>query len=72
MKITKIQKDDNYDIKAVMLDDGTTHTIEEAIQMAKNEQLEGVNVGKDKLGRETLRSNPDGDPSNNLSNLPTF
>lgn len=72
MKIIKIKEDNNYDISAVMLDDGTQHSIEEAINMAKNNQIEGVNVGKDKLGRDTLRSNPDGDPSNNLSNLPRF
>lgn len=72
MRITKVQEDDNYDIKAVMLDDGSTHGIEEAISMAKSNQIEGVNVGKDKLGRDTLRSNPDDDTSNNLSNLPRF
>ena len=72
MKITKVQKDNNYDISAVMLDNGTVVDIEQAITMAKDNQIEGVNVGKDKLGRETLRSNPDGDESNNLANLPTM
>lgn len=71
-KIVAIQEDKDYDIKAVKLDDGSIHQIEEAIQMVKNEQIEGVNVGKDKLGKETLRSNPDGDPTNNLKNLPRF
>ena len=72
MKIVAIQEDKGYDIKAVKLDDGSVHQLADAIAMAKNNQIEGVNVGKDKLGRETLRSNPDGDPTNNLKNLPRF
>ena len=72
MRITKVQEDAGHDIKAVMLEDGSTHTLEEAITMAKAGQIEGVNVGKDRLGRETLRSYPDGDPTNNLSELPRF
>jgi hypothetical protein len=40
--------------------------------MAKNNQIEGVIVGKAKNGRETLRSRPNDTQDDNLSNLPTF
>lgn len=72
MKIVAVKQDKGQDIEAVKLDDGSVHQLADAIAMAKNNQIEGVNVGKDRLGRETLRSYPDGDPSNNLANLPKF
>lgn len=71
MKIVAVKKDKD-DICSVKLDDGSVYELNQAINMAKDGKIEGVNVGKDKLGRETLRSNPDGDESNNLSNLPEF
>lgn len=40
--------------------------------MAKDNKIEGVNVGKAKNGREFLRSDPNGIENDNLDNLPTF
>lgn len=70
--ITKVRKNEDGDITSVMLYDGTVLPVDEAIRMAKEDEIHGVNVGKSKNGTEFLRSDPDGDPSNNLDALPTF
>ncbi|AGI39525.1 hypothetical protein CSTERTH_07435 [Thermoclostridium stercorarium subsp. thermolacticum DSM 2910] len=69
-KIQKVKKNEDGDITAVMLDDGNVYAIDEAIRMAKNGQIEGVIVGRAKNGREYLRSQPNGNPNDNLDNLP--
>lgn len=69
-KIQKVKKNEDGDITAVMLDDGNVYDIDEAIRMAKNGQIEGVIVGRAKNGREYLRSQPNGNPNDNLDNLP--
>ncbi|NLZ49485.1 MAG: DUF3892 domain-containing protein [Clostridiales bacterium] len=71
-KITKVRKNDEGDITEVMTDNGNIYSINEAISMAKNNALEGVNVGKTRNGREYLRSNPNDIEDDNLDNLPTF
>lgn len=68
-KIVKVRKDDEGNITNVMLEDGTVYTIEEAINSG---QIEGVNVVRSKSGSQYIRSLPDGNPDNNLDNLPTF
>lgn len=72
MQITKVRKDSRGRITEVMLDDKKTYSIEQAIQMARNNEIQGVNVGKNTQGEDILRGNPDGDRSNNLDSLPTF
>lgn len=71
-KITKVRKNDEGDITDVMTDTGNVYSINEAINMAKNHSLEGVNVGKARNGREYLRSNPNDKEDDNLDNMPTF
>ncbi|NLJ88509.1 MAG: DUF3892 domain-containing protein [Epulopiscium sp.] len=71
-KITKVKKNSEGDITDVMLNDGKVYPIDDAIIMAKDDLIEGVNVGKAKNGREYLRSNPNGELEDNLDNLPTF
>lgn len=46
--------------------------LDEAIMMAKDDLIEGVNVGKAKNGREYLRSNPNGSEGDNLDSKPIF
>jgi predicted homoserine dehydrogenase-like protein len=70
--IIKVKKNSSGDITAVMLGDESVHSIEEAIDMAKNGYIESVNVGKAKNGREYLRSNPNGTEGDNLDTKPTF
>jgi hypothetical protein len=59
-------------ISAVKFQDGSVADIAQAIAMAEADIIEDVNTGKNREGQKTLRSYPDGDPSNNLSNLPRF
>ncbi|ASW43577.1 hypothetical protein BEN51_08800 [Clostridium isatidis] len=72
MKITAVKKDSNGTITEYKLDNGTVINQEQAIQMAENHQLEGCNVGTARNGKKYIRSNADGDESNNLDQLPTF
>ena len=71
-KITKVKKNNEGDITDIMLDDGNVYSVNEAINMAKNHLIDGVNVSKAKSGREYLRSNPNDTEGDNLDNLPTF
>lgn len=71
-KITKVRKNSSGDITDVMLEDGTVYAINDAIMMAKEGLLEGVNVGKSRDGSQFLRSNPNSSKEDNLDNLPTF
>lgn len=68
-RIIKVRKNPDGDITDVMLTDGNVYAIEDAITLAKDGKIEGVNVGKAKNGREYLRSNADGKKDNNLDNL---
>ncbi len=63
---------ENGGISAVQFQDGTVVGIAHAIAMAEAGLIEDVNTGRNREGQKTLRSYPDGDPSNNLSNLPRF
>jgi len=71
-KITKVKKNTDGDITDVMTDNGNVYPVAEAITMAKDNSIDGVNVGRAKNGREFLRSNPNGEENDNLDNLPTF
>jgi hypothetical protein len=63
---------DHGGISAVQFQDGTAADIAAAIAMAEMGRIEDVNTGRNREGQKTLRSYPDGDPTNNLSNLPRF
>nr|WP_206154907.1 DUF3892 domain-containing protein [Clostridium muellerianum] len=68
----KVKKNSQGDITDVMLENGNVYSIDEAVMMAKDDLIEGVNVGKAKNGREYLRSNPNGSEGDNLDNKPIF
>ncbi|AEO93897.1 gp654 [Bacillus phage G] len=74
LQIVAVRKDDDGDISEVKFQNGQIASIDEAIVMAEQDLIEDVNTGttRGKERRKTLRSYPDGDPSNNLSNLPPF
>ncbi|BFT72966.1 DUF3892 domain-containing protein [Paenibacillus sp. P36] len=59
-------------IRSVQFQDGRIVDIADAIAMTEAGLIEDVNTGRNREGEKTLRSYPDGDPSNNLSNLPRF
>lgn len=71
-RVIKVKKNPEGDITDVMLENGNVYSIDEAVMMAKDDLIEGVNVGKAKNGREYLRSNPNGAENDNLDNKPTF
>lgn len=71
-KIVKVKKNKDGDITDIMTDNGNVYSIDEAIMMAKDDIIAGVNVGRAKNGREYLRGNPNGAEGDNLDCLPTF
>lgn len=71
-KITKVRKNPDGDITDVILTDGNVYSVDQAIILARDGVIEGVNVGRTKNGREYLRSNPNGETLDNLDNLPQF
>ncbi len=72
MQIKKVRKDSRGRITDVMMDDNKSYSIQQAIDMARSNQIQGFNVGKNTQGEDVLRGNPDGNASNNLDSLPTF
>lgn len=70
--ITKVRKNSEGDITQVMLNDGSIHTVKQAIRMAQQNQLQNVIVGQARNGRQTIRSRGNETKADNLSNLPTF
>lgn len=71
-KVVKVKKNHDGDITDIMMENGNIYSIDEAIMMAKDHLIEGVNVGKARNGREYLRSNPNDNEGDNLDNMPTF
>ena len=69
--ITQVHKT-GRSISEVMFDDGTKVDVNTAITMAESNEINDVNTGANVKGVKTLRSYPDGDPSNNLGNLPQY
>lgn len=57
-------------IAGYQLQNGQTVSKEQGVQMAKQGDIKGVGIAKNK-GTEYLKSLPDGKESNNLSSLPT-
>ena len=72
MKIIAVQKDERGVIQQYKLDNNKVVGVEQAIRMVKDNKIENCNVFTTRSGSEAIRSNNDGDESNNLDNLPTF
>lgn len=71
-QVVAVRKNNEGDIALLKLSSGQVVDYKQAQAMAKNNEIENVNVFKGRDGDEHLRSDADGDPSNNLDNLPTF
>lgn len=69
--ITKVIKH-NQEVVGYELSDGQHVSMQEAINMASQNQLQHVGVSVSKKGEQYIRSLPDGDEANNLSNLPVI
>lgn len=72
MGIIAVRKDGSGTILEYQLEDGSTISHEEAVSLVEAGELDGYNVATAKNGLKSIRSNPDGDPSNNLDSLPSF
>ncbi|WP_431803833.1 DUF3892 domain-containing protein [Halobacillus andaensis] len=68
----RVRKNDDGDIVSFQTSSGKELSYEEAIAAVENGTIQGANVGKARNGRPVIRGNADGDPENNLDNLPTF
>jgi len=67
-----VQKNGDGDITAFQTSSGRTLNYEEALQEVQGGAIQGVNAFKGRDGETYIRGDADGDPSNNLDNLPTF
>lgn len=71
-EVVAVRKNNQGSIVELQLKSGRVIDYKQAQQLAQQGELENVNVFKGKDGDLHLRSNADGDPSNNLTSLPTF
>ncbi|NEW05373.1 DUF3892 domain-containing protein [Paenibacillus sp. SYP-B3998] len=71
-QVVAVRKNGDGDIIQLQLSSGDIVDYKQAQQLAKDGQIEHVNVFRGRDGDEHLRSDADGDPSNNLDQLPTF
>ena len=69
--VIAVRKNGDDDIMELKLSNGQVVDYKEAQQMAKSGMIVNVNVFKGPDGEEHLRSNPDGDPTNNLDTVLT-
>ncbi|WP_227521492.1 MULTISPECIES: DUF3892 domain-containing protein [Bacillus] len=67
-----VQKNGDGDIVQFKTSSGRVLTYEQALADVNNGEVLGANVFKGKDGEMYIRGNADGDPTNNLDNLPTF
>jgi len=71
-KVVAVRKNGDGDIIAFQLDNGTVVDYKQAIQLAANGDLEHANTFRGRDGEFHVRSDADGDPTNNFDNLPQF
>ncbi|MYL35175.1 DUF3892 domain-containing protein [Pontibacillus yanchengensis] len=71
-RIIAVRKNNNGSIVEMKLSSGQVVDYKQAQQMAREGQLEHVDLTRGKDGEDHLRSQPDGDPTNNLDNMPHF
>jgi hypothetical protein len=67
-----VQKNGDGDITAFQTSTGRSLNYEQALAEVQGGQIAGVNAFKGRDGETYIRGDADGDPSNNLDNLPTF
>ncbi|SDW34572.1 DUF3892 domain-containing protein [Paenibacillus sp. CF384] len=66
------QKNGDGDLMAFKTSSGRVLNYEQALAEANNGTIAGVNVFKGKDGEHYIRGDADGDPTNNLDQLPNF
>lgn len=71
-KIVAVRKNNEGDIVEMKLSSGEVVDYKEAQRMARDGDLEHVQLFKGRDGEDHLRSEPDDTKENNLDNLPSF
>ena len=71
-KVVAVQKNGDGDIINFKFESGEVVDYKTAIEMEKNGEIAHANTFKGRDGEFHIRSDADGDPSNNFDNLPTF
>lgn len=71
-QVTAVRKNGEGDIIEFRLEDGTVVDFRQAIQMARHGELAHANAFRGRDGQSHVRSDADGDPTNNFNNLPQF
>lgn len=69
-KVVAVARDDEGNLGAFQLDDGRVLGFEECRMAINAGELPDLICTEGRSGSIVIRSQPDGDPSNNLSNLP--
>ncbi|UVI32238.1 DUF3892 domain-containing protein [Paenibacillus spongiae] len=70
--IVAVQKNGDGDLTAFQTSTGRVLQYAEALQEVEAGRIAGVNAFKGRDGGTYIRGDADGDPSNNLDQLPTF
>lgn len=71
-KVVAVQKNGDGDIVQFKFESGEVVDYKRAIEMAKNGEIQHANAFKGRDGDFHIRSDADGDPTNNFDSLPTF
>ncbi|KAA9004007.1 DUF3892 domain-containing protein [Paenibacillus spiritus] len=67
-----VQKNGDGDLTAFRTTEGRVLSYEQALEEVRAGRIAGVNVFKGRDGAPHIRGDADGDPSNNLDQLPIF
>ncbi|CAH0120038.1 DUF3892 domain-containing protein [Paenibacillus sp. MSJ-34] len=67
-----VQKNGDGDLTRFKTSSGRVLEYEQALQEVQNGRIAGANAFKGRDGETYIRGDADGDPSNNLDNLPSF
>ncbi len=67
-----VQRNGDGDLTAFQTSSGRVLAYEQALQEVQAGAIAGVNAFKGRDGETYIRGDADGDPSNNLDQLPTF
>ncbi|MBG9793875.1 hypothetical protein ABD76_15790 [Paenibacillus dendritiformis] len=70
--IVAVQKNGDGDLTAFQTSTGRQLSYDQALNEVQAGNIAGVNVFKGRDGGMYLRGDADGDPTNNLDNLPLF
>jgi hypothetical protein len=70
--IVKVRKNSKGEITDVMLNNGKVCSIDEAIEMSKNGQIEDIIVKEGSEGRQYYRNNPTSLGDDNFNHIPEF